>query len=840
MIDLPDYPVRSIGTRLRETLEDTRSSIAGAIIRAPAGSGKSTLVPFMLHDADWRRGKTIILTQPRRAAVRALYDRIVELSRGTCRIGYITRGDSRVPGSPDILIVTEGVLQRKLLEDPELVDCAAVILDEFHERSLLSDANHAMIRQSVEALRADLRLIIMSATIDDDLVGKLDLPLITAEGRMFPVSTAYAPCPKDRQLWKHAAMQAIHAVGSPDCSDSCLVFLPGEGEIERAAEYLRTVNDDSRLLILPLYGRLSTREQNRAIHPPETGMRKIVLATNVAETSLTIEGVTVVVDSGLQRSPRYDPAIGLTRMNTERISRASAQQRAGRAGRLGPGTVIRLWDEQEVLDSRRTPEILSEDLGSLLLALAFWGSIEAGQYLWPDTPDPRNWEDARQLLISLGALDDRDRITGRGRLMAGLPLHPRLSAMVIQASDIPAARDTAARLAALLENGDPLTREAAGQFGADIEVRLQAQSLSSGMVRRSILHRIDHDVRGIQAMFRQAAGKNNFNHASGPDSRPVNNGSPSPAAILSWAFPDRIARHLGEGQYQLAGGSTYAIHEGERRFQPQWILAAEIKRSLRGGRIFLAAAFPDDEIAREIRDGAMTRIELSADDSGKLLAREVRTYRSIEIGSRPVKFGELRDPQAAIIALVKARGVGILPWTNEDRNLQSRLAVLHLRLGADWPELSDESLTASAKRWLPAFISPRPSADCLQRIPVSEVLRSLLPWNLAASVDRLAPKYFTLPSGSRRQLEYRDGKVVLSARIQQLFGMENSPMVAGQPLEIELLSPARRPVQITGDLESFWSTTYAEVRKELRGRYPKHYWPEDPRTAEATDGTRPR
>jgi ATP-dependent helicase HrpB len=821
-MNLPAYPIRDIREAITSAFDAEPSGNPGLIIEGQPGSGKSTLVPLFLVDRPWRRGRTIIITQPRRAAVLSIALRLRELAAGEYRVGYAVRGERDGSRNADILVVTEGILVRQLIDDPELSDAAAVIIDEYHERSIQADLSLALLRQCAELFRPDLRLGIMSATLDPDLPRRLGMPRLVAEGRPFPVTVRYLPQAPEHRLAIQAARVALEAAND----GSVLVFLPGEGEIREAERWLSSATGTDELQVFPLYGRLSAAEQRRAIEPAPDGKTRIVLATNVAETSLTIEGIRCVVDSGLKRSSEYDRSLGINRLVTGRISAAAATQRAGRAGRLGPGTAIRLWSEGERLVPADPPEILREELSPLILALAAWSDGDPENYRWTDPPPGEEVDQATGLLRDLGALEPSGAISEYGRVMARLPLHPRLAALALSAH--PVRRDQAAGLAALLENGDPFLPEAANRFGADISVRLDASILSPRELKAGVANLIQSDRKRILTILSDA-----------PASSMTSVASPGIGSLLAAAYPDRIGRKEDDGRYLLAGGGNYHMNQGDGGFAPRWIVAADVHRSARGGRIHLAAALEDHELPPLVRRLGTVEKGLELDDRRRLRAREIRRLGVIELDRRPVSLDELDDLSGVLTDLVKRQGVDILPWNDRARGLQARLTYLHEVLGDPWPPADDETLTVSAPRWLPSVLPGKPGPEALASISMTSVLQSLIPWDQFRRLDELAPENFELPSGSRQKLRYEGGKAILSARIQQLFGLRSTPLVAGRRMEIELLSPARRPVQITADLEGFWNTTYQEVRRELRGRYPKHYWPEDPFSARATDGTRP-
>jgi ATP-dependent helicase HrpB len=823
---LPEYPIGSIRRDILEKLADKKTHGPGLVISAPPGSGKSTLVPLFLLGASWRKEGQIIVTQPRRAAVRSVARRLDTLSGPGIGVGYAVRGEMKVPRNADIVVMTEGILIRRLQEDPEMSGVSVILLDEFHERSIHTDTALALLLQCREAFRPDLRLLLMSATLEADLPSRLGMTELRAEGRRYPVEVRYRPHDPGDYPPHNAADQAWEAVAGG--SRGVLVFLPGEGEISAAASRLRERADPSQISILPLYGRLSPSEQQKAIEAPNGGRAKIVLATNVAETSLTIEGIDTVIDTGLRKIRRYDPAIGVGRLVSDRVSSASAEQRAGRAGRLGPGRALRLWSETERLEASDLPEILREELSSLILTLADWGDWNPESYFWLNPPPGPAVSEARLLLEQLGALDERGNITSSGRLMSRLPIHPRLASMVLDAPKN--QRSQAARLAAIVENGDPLTREAAESSGADIDDRRRQAQPSSGRYKAPILRLIEADSRRILTLM--PAVESETDHPAGDEL--------SSGALLAAAYPDRIGRREADGSYLLSSGGLYTMRDAGGLFAPEWIVAADLHRSLRGGSIYMAGAISDADLELILRRRSVSEQRLEIDPQGQLKAYRIKRLGVINLQSQPIPIEDIENPVERVNMLIRKHGVDAMGWNPRARSLQARLDFLHHSLGDPWPAVDDASLAESAHRWL-EFNLPSPlTKNALSRVSMTSVLQSILPWELTSRIEELAPEHFTLPSGSRQRLRYASDRVILSARIQQLFGLSNTPLIAGEPVEIELLSPARRPIQITRDLRSFWENTYAEVRKELRGRYTKHYWPENPLSARATDGIRPK
>lgn len=836
LASLPSYPVLDLGGAIRKELEDNRITV----IQAPPGSGKSTLVPFFLLESSWRHGRKILLLQPRRAAARALAARLDELGGGEVSVGFITRYERSIPKDADILVMTEGIFTRKLLDDPELSDTAAVIMDEFHERSLATDLAYVLGRQCRDLFRPDLRLLVMSATLDTALFSEDQFAVLNAEGSLHPVSVEHRPAPPRSRIETHGAKVCRECCEHND--GSILFFLPGEAEIRRAAGILDSAGLPDDITVFPLYGRLSPKEQARAIAPPGSGRRKIVLATNIAETSLTIEGISCVIDSGLRRRSRWDSDTGLPRMETVRISAASAAQRSGRAGRLGPGRVIRLWEQSERLESFDKPEILEADLTGLFLNLAVWGDPEGTSCPWPDPPEEERRQQALQLLRELSATDEELRVTPKGEAMARMPVAPRLAAMLLGVyKRSPGELATAALTAAILEHGDPVKPDARDLYGSDLDIRVDliGRARNGGFsheLSRSTTERILQEAERLEKIAVDKGGSNGAAAADGTgDAAPA-----SPGELLLRAYPDRLGRRTASGSYKLSSGPEARLLPGRSGFAPDWIVAGALHRSRRQGLIYLAAGLSEEKLRDFAAKKGIDREELSIDEGGMLRARSTRSIGSLEISATPIRPSQLRNPHSAVLKLLRETGLNALTGRRNTEELRGRIMFLREVQGEQWPDVSDEALKESLEEWLLPFLPRVLKKDSLPKVPINQALRSMIPWDLQHRFDDLAPEQIKLPSGSHRRLRYEGGRCILSARIQQLFGMTDTPRVAGLAVEIELLSPAQRPMQVTRDLNSFWQHTYPEVRKELRGRYPKHYWPEDPLKAEATDRIRPQ
>ncbi|MBI9104072.1 MAG: ATP-dependent helicase HrpB [Spirochaetales bacterium] len=832
-----DYPVSSIIPELIETLAENRL----AVLEAPPGAGKSTILPPLLTKETWSQGKVIYLLQPRRSAARSVAHRIREIAP-TLKVGLLTRTDKSMPASPAIIVMTEGVYLNRLIANPEQTQTAMVIFDEFHEQSINTHTALALTLNCMDLVNEDLKILIMSATLDiEPLKTILDKgsTFLKSDGKMYPVSLEYKPFLQDRNrhstsgfsISDHSAAVCLNE--APSEAGSILIFLPGEAEINRCRQVLsadKRIPED--MDIFPLYGRLSSAEQQKAIRPPAKGRRKIVIATNTAETSITIEGITLVIDSGLKKQMIYHTASGLSRLEITGISQASASQRAGRAGRTGPGRCIRLWDSRERLMETDVPEILRTDLSVLILSLAAWGDSDPTSYRWPFQPEENRIKEGKALLERLGALDSGGNITPEGRRIHRMPLHPRLASMV---------RDkTTALLAALLENGDPFLQERSVSGGPFIDPKLVQlkeawHSLDTAgtlpfylkeKLKYSLTLQIIQDARRIEKLI---------NAPSVPDGLRM-------PALLS-AYPERLGRLLEEDIYQLVNGKQMRLNGPAGTALPKWIAAADCRDAPPGskygyGKIFLCDVLDEKEVDAYLKVKQITEFEILIEKNHELKARKISGLGRLIINEQPVALSSIPDAVGRLLEAVKKEGEKALPWTKESAAFRDRLSFIFRSQGVPWPDVSDEALLSSIGNWLPGFTGRNITRRSLAELPMKKVLRSLIPWE-AGDPDKVAPESFMLPSGTSRRIQYYPDKCLLSARIQQLFGLESTPLICGKPLEIELLSPAGRPQQITSDLTSFWKSTYPEVKKELKGRYPKHYWPEDPAAASATDRVRP-
>ncbi|MDX2159190.1 MAG: ATP-dependent helicase HrpB [Hyphomicrobiaceae bacterium] len=805
-----------------------------AVLVAPPGAGKTTGVPTALLDQPWLAGRKILLLEPRRIAARAAAERMAEMlgERVGETVGIRARLDTRVSARTRIEVVTEGVFTRLILGDPELGGVGLVIFDEFHERSLDADLGLALALDARAGLRDELRILVMSATLDGARVASLlgrETPVISSNGRAYPVETRYLGRPPERTSIADAVAVAVRRALAEE-PGSLLAFLPGQGEIRRAAERLR---DDSRtpgVDIVELHGGLDGKAQREAIRPP-AGRRKVVLATAIAQTSITIEGVRIVVDSGLERLPRYDAGAGVTRLETVRASRATVDQRRGRAGRTEPGVCYRLWSEPETqgLLAFTAPEMLAADLSALVLDCAAWGVTEPRTLAWLDPPPPGALAAARDELRSLAAIDAGGRLTDAGRRLRDLPLSPRLAHMVLAAAERGLAFEAAQVAAVLSERG-------AGGLSPDVEERLQG-------LRRERGPRAD-GLRRMAQDWAQAADRLSPKR-SGAAASP----SPSAAALLALAFPDRIARARGtRGTFLLANGRAGQVDAASPLADAPFLVVAEMSGVAAASRVLLAARLDESDLVHVAGDRIETCEETVFDtQAASLRARLERRLGAIVLSSEPRPVPGDEVAAAALAAGIAGLGVGRLPWTRFQRQLRDRVAfVRKARPDAersDWPDLSDSGLAATVSDWLAPFIVGATRLADIGADHLGNALDALLPWSLRQRLDAEAPTHFEAPTGNRHPIDYEsEGAPIVACRVQELFGLESHPSIAGGrlPLTLHLLSPAGRPVQITSDLPGFWKGSWKDVRTDMRGRYPKHVWPEDPAHAQPTARAKPR
>jgi ATP-dependent helicase HrpB len=795
---------------------------ASAVLVAPPGAGKTTRVPLVLRDAGWLKGRKILVLEPRRLAARGAAERMAKtLGEKTGEtVGFRARLGSRIGPSTRIEVVTEGVFTRMILDDPSLDGIGAVLFDEYHERSLDADLGLALALEAQAGLREDLRILVMSATLDGARVAKLlgDAPVIESEGRAYPVETRYLGRDTRRRIEEQMTDAILTAVRAE--TGSILAFLPGQGEIRRTADRVSERLADTSIVVAPLYGAMDASAQERAVSPTELGARKIVLATSIAETSLTIEGVRVVIDCGLARVPRYEADAGVTRLDTVRVSRAAADQRRGRAGRTEPGVCYRLWDEPETqsLPAFADPEIRHADLTGLLLDCAAWGVTDPLALAWLDPPPVAGLDAARALLCGLDALDHSGRVTPLGQRIRALPLPAPLARMVLRAAEHGAARDAAEIAALIVERG-------LGGTDTDLDHRLAG-------FRRDRGDRATQMRRLADGWAKAAGGKA---HAD----------SLSTAGLLALAYPDRIAKARGAaGHFILAGGRGAHVDAHDALARAPFLVVAEMSGAAAATRILLAAKLEETELLAIAAERIEHADEISFDKaSAKLKARRIRRLGAIvlEASPRPAPT----DERAADALAKGLAGLGIarLPWSKGQLQLRDRVAFLRAAQADVWPDLSDAALADAVAAWLAPFLIGKQGLSDVGADDLGQALDVLLPWDVKRRLDTDAPTHFEAPTGNSHSIRYDGpGAPALSIRVQELFGLKAHPAIASGrlALTLELLSPAHRPIQITRDLPGFWAGSWRDVKADMRGRYPKHVWPDDPANAAPTARAKPR
>ena len=793
-----------------------------AVLVAPPGAGKTTRVPLVLVDEPWAKNKKILVLEPRRLAARAAATRMAATlgEQVGDTVGLRVRFGSKVSKRTRIEVVTEGIFTRLILDDPSLDGIAAVLFDEFHERSLDADLGLALARDAQQGLREDLKLLVMSATIDGARVASLldGAPVVESEGRSFPVDMRYLGRDPRTRIENQVADAVERALRAE--TGSALVFLPGAGEIRRTETLLKERVRDPAVDIVALYGALDMREQDRAISPSPPGRRKVVLATSIAETSLTIEGVRVVIDSGLSRVPRYEPDVGITRLETVRVSRAAADQRTGRAGRVEPGVSYRLWDEPQTgsLEAYTRPEILSADLSSFVLDLAQWGTSDPSTLRFLDPPPAAALSEARALLIEIGAIDAQGRITEEGRKLRALPLPPRLARMVVDAA-AEGAGDTAAAIAALVTER--------GLGGDDVNLEHRLDQVRCDRSRRA------EDARAMVRRWADLAGGRGA-------------GELTAGAILALAYPDRIAKNRGGGQgaFLLANGRGGNVDPASALAREPFLAVAELTGAAAASRIVLAAPVTLAEIemrfAAQIEDRDAVTFDTA---SASLRARRTRRLGSIVLAEQIKQVSPDAGTAHTLADGIVRLGLDKLPWSRAAQQFRTRVEFLRKAEGDEWPDLTEDGLEKTAADWLEPMLLDKTSRGAVGADELSDAVMTLLPWTLRRRLDDEAPTHFTAPTGTAVPIDYsaEQGPTV-SIRVQELFGLARHPSIAGGrvPLVLELLSPGHKPVQITRDLPGFWRGSYADVRVEMRGRYPRHPWPDDPTTAPPTRRAKPR
>jgi ATP-dependent helicase HrpB len=798
-------------------LADALAASNAAVLVAPPGAGKTTRVPLLLLDESWAKDKKVLVLEPRRLAARAAAARMASTLGEQVgeTVGLRVRFGSKISKRTRIEVITEGVFTRLILDDPSLAGIAAVLFDEFHERSLDADLGLALARDVQLALREDLKILVMSATLDGARVAALlgDAPVVASEGRAFDVETRYLGRDQRAPIERQVADAAVRALRAE--TGSLLAFLPGATEIRRTETQLKERVDDASVDIVTLFGALDAREQDRAISPSPKGRRKVVLATSIAETSLTIEGVRVVIDSGLARVPRYEPDVGLTRLETVRVSRAAADQRRGRAGRTESGVCYRLWDEPQTgsLEAYTRPEILSADLSSFVLDLAQWGTTDPAKLAFLDPPPGPALNEAKVLLAELGAIDAQGRITEEGRKLRALPLPPRLARMVVDAGAEGAGEQAAAIAAVLTERG---------LGGDDADLR----------------HRLDHFRRDrsrrtedARAMVKRWVGT--------LDERGKRE-DVSPGSLLALAYPDRIAKNRsgGSGGFLLASGRGGAIDQASALAREPFLAVAELTGAAAASRIVLAAPITLDEIEARFAGKIEDRDTVTFDAaSASLRARRSHRLGALILAEQIKQVTPDADTAKILAQGIVGLGLDKLPWSKPALQFRNRIGFLRRSEGEEWPDLSDGGLARSAGDWLEPLLADKTTRSELFAEALSDTIAALVPWAQRRRIEAEAPTHFTAPSGSVVPIDYdaEQGPTV-SIRVQELFGLARHPAIAGGrvPLVIELLSPAHRPVQVTRDLPGFWRGSYADVKTEMRGRYPRHPWPDDPLSAPAT------
>jgi ATP-dependent helicase HrpB len=819
------YPVIEIVDELKQKL--SRHPIV--ILQAPPGAGKSTILPIEIMHEPWLAGRKIIMLEPRRLAARSVAHRMASLREEEAgkSVGYRIRFETKVSSQTVVEVVTEGILTRMIQQDNALEDVGLVIFDEFHERSLQADLALALCLQVQQVLRDDLRVLIMSATLDGEKISLLlgQAPIITSQGRQFPITHHYIP-ETDSPLPVRMTKAILRALREQH--GDLLAFLPGAGEISRTAELLE--NEYTGVVIHALYGDLPMKKQQEAIMPDAQGRRKVVLATSIAETSLTIEGVAIVVDSGVARVPRFDPRSGLTRLETVRVTKDAADQRAGRAGRLGPGVCYRLWSEGSNLHlvPQRSPEILEADLSTLMLELAQWGIHNVNDLQWLTTPPPGSVNQGRELLRELDAIDGQG-ITTRGKEMLKLPTHPRIAHLLLEAKH---DKDTslltvAADVAALLEERDPLSKEAGADLSLRVEVLRKWRAGERVNAERGTLERIERLALSWRQLFKvQQENSAVSDHAVGK--------------LLATAYPERIARQAqrnGE-RYKMANGRTVKLPQHDPLTREAWLAVAQVDAGQGEGKIFIAAPLDEDDLVHMATEHEAVRWD---SERGLVVGVIEKRVANLVLSSKPMPSVSQAQRVAVLCDAIREEGLKVLGWDEAQEAWQARVMSLRTwRPQEAWPDVSNDALLATLETWLAPFLINASKRTDLQRLELPQIVSTILPWELSARLDTLAPSRIEVPSDSMIQVHYfADGRPpVMEVRLQEVFGLLETPSIneGRTKIILHLLSPGFKPVQVTQDLHSFWQNTYHEVRKELRMRYPKHSWPEDPWTAKAIRG----
>lgn len=833
---LPRLPILDALPALLSALELHNN----VVLQAPPGAGKSTCVPLALLDVPWLKSRKVLMLEPRRIAARAVATRMAHIlgERVGQTIGYRTRLDTKVTAGTRVEVVTEGILTRMLQNDPALEDTGLVIFDEFHERSLQADLGLALSLDAQQTLRDDLRLLVMSATLDGAAVAGVlgGAPIVSSSGQMYPVETRYRVRGENTHRDRDIAREITGVIQRALAEEhgDLLVFLPGQSEIHRTARLLSASAIDRSLRVLPLYGNQTAAEQDAALRPAADDERKVVLATNIAESSLTIEGTRIVIDSGLERRSSFDPALGMNRLQTVRISKASADQRRGRAGRLSSGVCYRLWtlSEDASLAAQSPAEITHADLAPLALELAAWGIRDPSQLRWLDLPPSASFSQARDLLQSLDALGHDGKITPHGNEMIALGVHPRLAHMLLKARALGLAV-LAAEIAALLMERDLLKTGAQ----RDIDLSLRVEALHDP---KAAMGDIDQGTRQRVRQSAQVLAQRLGANAQHARRQPNEIGR-----LLAFAYPDRIAMARGEnGRYVLASNRAARLPAAQAWGEQRFIVIAQLDAGEKDAKIALAAPYSLELLERDFAQHLDERERYEWDfRAGAVVASLERKFGGLTIEEQRIEQPSTDKLEAAMICGLRQLGIAALPWTAEARNLQARLQfVKGFDARGEWPAVGDAELSSQLQSWFAPWIAGITRREQLNRLDLQQVLLAPLSWEQRRQLDELAPTHLLVPSGSRIPIDYSNSVPSVAVRLQEMFGVTQTPSVGNGrvPITVHLLSPAHRPVQVTRDLASFWTHGYAEVRKELKGRYPRHYWPDDPVTAIATARAKPR
>ena len=846
--------VTPLGLPVEDILDSLKQQLTKRhelVLEAPPGAGKTTLVPIALMDEPWLNNKKILMLEPRRIATRSAAHRMASLlneSPGQT-IGYRMRLDTRVSKQTKVEVITEGILTRMLQQDPSLDDVALVIFDEFHERSLDSDLALSLCLKGRDLFRDDdnpLKILVMSATLDSDATSKLlgGAPVVKSEGRAYPVDIIYGHATQAKERITDRMVATIKQAIDQNPNSSVLAFLPGQGEIRRTASELSKWIFDRKLQgihLRPLYGNLSIEEQQQAIVPlsgQQSNDQKIVLATNIAETSLTIDGVDVVVDCGLAREAKFNPSIGMTGLHTVKISKASSVQRAGRAGRLRPGKCYRIWsaDQQQQLAAHGTAEILNADLAPMALQLLQWGVDDPTELSWIDPPPTGLWQQAMDLLSSLGAIERQDHgwlLTCHGKAMTSLPVHPRLAHLLLCGSKVGAIK-TAALLASLLSDRDPFSRD-----NADIGYRLDILNGKTHCppIHKAWLERTHQLAQQFEQQLSKVKWPSKLSRLITADHLP--------GYLIACAYPERIARQRHSGGYQLANGRSAKLIGDQQLSTTGWIAVAEVSSQQgRKGDVISSAVQLDQSLFDSALSNAVQQETIAEWDkqTNRFIAEEQQKIGILILQRSRLNTVPAHAKSTALIQHIRKQGLSLLPWTAELTQWCARVALLRTIEGNNWPDVSHEALLATLEDWLAPYLNTVNLLNDFKKVKLTEILHALLPWDEQQTLNKLAPTHLKVPSGSRIRIDYTESPPVLAVKLQEMFGCEQSPaIIAGKvPLLIHLLSPAGKPLQITQDLAGFWRSSYHEVKKEMKGRYPKHPWPDDPLLELATWKTKKR